>query len=45
MRKKLAYLTLILGVLGVFAGSYTGSTGYRSGVKTADIVPWPPHAQ
>ncbi len=45
MRKKLAYLTLILGVLGVFAGSYTARTGSHSGVRVADIVPWPPHAQ
>jgi hypothetical protein len=45
MRSKLAYVILVLSLLGVIAGTRAASTHSRGGVRTADIVPWPPHAR
>lgn len=45
MRKTLAYAVLVLGLLGVVAANYTENTASGSRVKTAEYIPWPPHAQ
>jgi hypothetical protein len=41
MKRKLSYALLVLGLLGVIAGTHFDSITNRAGTRTADIVPWP----